>query len=98
MFKEIIETDKRTSLLYDAINEVIDMLKRAEHMFDLACKNLLDSADNSTEVLKEDHDINASERIVRRMIFEHLTLNPEQDLPTSLSLLSIVHDVERSGD
>ena len=98
MFKEIIETNKRTSLLYDAINEVIDMLKRAEHTFDLACNSLLDSADNSTEVLKEDHDINASERIVRRMIFEHLTLNPEQDLPTSLSLLSIVHDIERSGD
>ena len=32
MFKEIIETDKRTSLLYDAINEVIDMLKRATYV------------------------------------------------------------------
>jgi phosphate transport system protein len=98
MFKEIMQTDKRTSLLYDAINEVLNMLGRSEHMFDLACNSLLENADNSAEVQREDRDINASERIVRRMIFEHLTLNPQQDLPTSLSLLSIVHDIERSGD
>mgnify|MGYP003338652893 CR=1 FL=1 len=98
MFKEIMETDKRTTLLYDAINEVLGMLGRAERMFDLACSSLLDNADNSAEVQREDRDINTSERIVRRMVFEHLTLNPEQDLPTSLSLLGIVHDIERSGD
>lgn len=98
MFKEIIQTDKRTTLLYDAIHEVLGMLGRAERMFDLACSSLLDNAGNSAEVQREDREINSSERIVRRMIFEHLTLNPQQDLPTSLSLLSIVHDIERSGD
>jgi Na+/phosphate symporter len=32
------------------------------------------------------------------MIFEHLALNPSQDLPASLALISVVHDVERIGD
>ncbi len=98
MFKEIIQTGKRTTLLYDAIYEVLGMLGRAERMFGLACGNLLENEDNSAEVQREDREINTVERIVRRMIFEHLTLNPQQDLPTSLSLLIIVHDIERSGD
>ena len=76
------------------------MLERAQHMFGASCGTLLscDNADMDVDVDREDRDINAGERLVRRMIFQHLTINPEQDLPTSLALVSIVHDVERLGD
>ncbi len=98
MFKNIIETRKRTALLYDAIEEVLNMIERAERMFGVSCGTLLSEDQVEVDVDREDRDINAGERLVRRMLFEHLTLNPDQDLPTSLSLLSVVHDVERIGD
>lgn len=98
MFKGILNSQKRTTLLYDAIQEVLEMLERAERMYELACTGLLTPEPDATNIEREDRDINASERIVRRMVFEHLVLNPKQDLPTSLSLLSVVHDIERIGD
>lgn len=98
MFKEIIGSQKRKTLLYDAILEVLEMLERAARMYELTCTDLLKPQPDAVNIYREDRDINASERIVRRMIFEHLVLNPKQDLPTSLSILSIVHDIERIGD
>lgn len=98
MFKNIIETRKRTALLHDAIEEVLTMIERAERMFGVSCGTLLSEDNVEVDVDREDRDINAGERLVRRMIFEHLTINPDQDLSTSLALLSVVHDVERIGD
>jgi phosphate uptake regulator len=50
------------------------------------------------DIAEKDETINVGERMVRRMVAQHLTINPEQDLPSSLVLISIVHDVERIGD
>ena len=50
------------------------------------------------DIAGEDEAINMGERMVRRLVAEHLTINPKQDLPSSLVLISIVHDVERIGD
>jgi phosphate transport system protein len=98
MFKDIIETRKRTALLYEAIETVMTMLERAERMFGIVCTCVLTGEETVVDVDQEDRDINAGERLVRRLILQHLTLNPDQDLPTSLALLSVVHDVERVGD
>ena len=74
------------------------MLERAENML-VAVPNRM-SGDEAAQIdmARSDRDINAGERMVRRLILEHLTLNPNQDLPTSLALLSVVHDAERLGD
>jgi phosphate uptake regulator len=98
MFGDVIKTRKRTALLYDAIEEVLSMLERAERMFAIVCGCLLSEEEAAADVDKEDKAINAGEALVRRLILEHLTLNPDQDLPTSLAVLSIIHDVERLGD
>ena len=98
MFKNIMETRKRTALLYDAIEEVLNMLERTQRMFNVSCGTLMSEESLDVDVDREDRDINAGERMVRRMVFEHLTINPDQDLPTSISMLSIVHEVERLGD
>ena len=74
------------------------MLQRERGMFDAACDALLTDKIPALDVSKTDRDINSGERLVRRLVIEHLTLNPEQDLPASLSLVSIVHDIERIGD
>ena len=95
MFKDLL--GKKRSLVHDAIDEVLTMLERAEHMFGAGCGVLLDDAAEA-DIAASDEDINVGERMVRRMVFQHLMVNPQQDLPASLSLISIVHDVERIGD
>ena len=98
MFKEIIESRRHSALVVDALQEVLRMLEHAEHMFGAITDTLLSDEAVSIDVSQEDREINTGERMVRRMIFEHLTLNPQQDLPASLGLISIVHEVERIGD
>jgi len=85
-------------LLADALEEACGMLRREEGMFRAACDALASGKESAVDVVHEDEDIDLSERMVRRLVFEHLTVNPQQDLPTSLVLLSIVHDIERIGD
>jgi len=98
MFKEMIESRRRSALVFDALQEVLDMLNHAERMFAVTAHTLLTDEEVVGDVDREDREINTGERMVRRMILEHLTLNPDQDLPASLALISIVHEVERIGD
>jgi phosphate transport system protein len=87
----------RSRLLDQARQETITMLEKAQQIFGIAWATLTEGGPDNL-ISKLDHDINAGERLVRRLVIEHLTLNPEQDLPSSLTLVSIIHDVERLGD
>ncbi len=98
MFKQIVETNKRTSLIVAAFEEVTHMVERAERMFDAACTAFMSDQERDVDVSAEDRAINEGERMIRRLVTQHLTINPKQDLPASLALFSIVHDVERIGD
>jgi phosphate uptake regulator len=98
VFKEIIESEKRTSLLYDALQEGFKMMKEGERMFTASCDSLVSGEPPELDLARSDRDINASDRLVRRMIFQHLMLNPRQDLPASLGLITVIHDMERIGD
>jgi len=96
MFRDLLRGPRR-SLVNDAIDELLRMVEHAEHMFDTASAALLDGAP-VPDISREDQDVNVGERMVRRLIFEHLMVNPQQDLPSSLAVLGVVHDVERIGD
>ena len=98
MFKEIIDTRKRTSLLYDALQQALEMMAAGERMFVASCDALLSGEAPQLDIARSDRDINAGERLVRRLIFQHLTLNPQQDLTASLALTTVVYDIERIGD
>ena len=87
----------RSHLLDQARQEILTMLDKAHQVFGIAWQTLTEDAADE-HIFKLDQDINAGERLVRRLVIEHLTLNPEQDLPSSLTLVSIVHDIERLGD
>lgn len=87
----------RSHLLDQALSETVTMIEKAEQVFAIAWDKLTEGP-NDTPFRKLDDDINAGERMVRRLILEHLTLNPDQDLAFSLTLISVVHDVERLGD
>jgi Na+/phosphate symporter len=45
-----------------------------------------------------DDSVDEGERMVRRTVLEHLSVNPRQDLVVSLVLVSMVQDAERVGD
>ena len=98
MFKQIVETNKRTSLIVAAFEEVTHMVERAERMFDAACTAFMSDQARDVDVGAEARAINEGERMIRRLVTQHLTINPTQDLPARLALFSIVHDVERIGD
>ena len=99
MLKKLLEGRDHASLVDDARDEIIAMLKHSQHMFDAACSALLTGEIvDIADVRAEDQEVHVEERLARRFIVAHLTVNPEQDLPASLAILSITHDAERIGD
>jgi len=99
MFQALLDRHKRTLLLYRSIEDLRTMLGNEEEMFDAASAYLIHGTETpNVDVHRRDEDINAGERMVRRAVLQHLALNPKQDLPGSLVLVSIVIYVERIGD
>lgn len=99
MFKQIFAVWKREGLLNQA-------LECTEQMFDLAAENfrastqgLIENLDTKkANIYMTDRQINDCEKKVRRKVLEHLTINPKQDLSSSLILITVVKDLERIGD
>ncbi len=56
------------------------------------------SGEDENEVYRTDVKINKAERRIRRHIVTHLALNPGQDVPGCLVLMSVGKDAERVGD
>ena len=50
------------------------------------------------QIYDRDRSINEKERTVRRMLAEHLSINPKQDVAGALAMMSLVKDAERIGD
>ena len=98
MFRYILERRKTRGLLLQALEETRGMLKREEKMFSAAVDSLMYNREADIDLNQYDKEINRGEKMVRRMMLEHLTVNPKQDLPACLVLISIVIDVERIGD
>ncbi|MFB0518004.1 MAG: PhoU domain-containing protein [Acidobacteriota bacterium] len=98
MFRYIFDRRKTRGLLLQALEETRKMLKREEKMFSTAVESLMYNREADIDLHRYDVEINRGEKIVRRMMLEHLTVNPKQDLPACLVLISIVIDVERIGD
>lgn len=85
-------------LIERAIADMGDMLSRTERMFSAGVEALFEGKDIQLNLEQEDESVNADERMIRRQVIQHLAVNPSQDLPTSLILVSVVADAERLGD
>lgn len=96
MFRTLLQGAKHT-LVHDAVDEILRMLVQGHNMFLASCSALREGCPPEGG-LPQDEDLNVGERVVRRMVFQHLVVNPQHDLSTSVALLSVVHDVERIGD
>jgi phosphate uptake regulator len=98
MFKQLFSSAKPSPLLEAAFKDVETMLLQSSRMLDVALAGLLDNKPIEVDLDDMDDVVDEGERMVRRTVLEHLTVNPKQDLVASLILVSIVQDIERIGD
>ena len=102
MFQLIAEIFKKESLLEQAYQTTIEMLKADAKMFNVTYNAL--SNRNSEEALKDmdiyatDQKINKYQREVRRKVLVYLATSTSKDIVFGLMLISIIIDVERIGD
>jgi phosphate uptake regulator len=98
MFERMFGTPGRSTLIDAAFRDISEMLQRSAKMLDLALGALLDNRDLEVDLDTMDDAVDEGERMVRRSVLEHLSVNPQQDLVASLVLVSMVQDAERIGD
>ncbi len=85
-------------LVAQATEEIQAMVFLGRDMFASAAAHLLENEILEDDLSELDQNINLGEQRIRRAVFEHLSIHPEQDLIFSLKLVSIVHEAERIGD
>lgn len=85
-------------LVEKANEEINTMMQTGHQMFSAATAHLLENEVLEEDLEAMDRTINNGEQQIRRAVFEHLAIQPEQDLTFSLNLVSIVNEVERIGD
>lgn len=98
MLKQLFGSDQTSTLIEAAFHDVDTMLDQASKMLDHALAALLDNEPLAVDLRHMDDVVDDGERMVRRTILEHLSVNPRQDLVASLILVSMVQDAERIGD
>ena len=100
MIKEFFDLLRKDSLLQQAYNRSLEMLKDDQEMFLAATESLRehDDARIDIDIYAKDQLINAYEREVRRKVLTHLALSSSRSIAAGLALVSIVIDIERIGD
>ena len=98
MFRNLFSEPQGSPLIEGAFRDVAEMLTQAERMLDHALGAVLDNRALEVDLERMDDSVDEGERMVRRSVLEHLTVNPKQDLVASLVLASMVQDAERIGD
>lgn len=98
MFQRLFGLDAKSALVSSAYDEFAVMLQQAAKMYDAAVAGLLDNTPIEVDLKEMDDVIDDGEQNIRRILLEHLAVNPEHQLVASLALLSIVQDAERMGD
>lgn len=101
MLREIIALWKGQAFMKKVVEEFGDMLSDAEFVFANAWRVLIgkERIEEAKKLLYEkDISVNKREREIRRMILEHLSINPSQDISGCLAMMGLVKDAERIGD
>ena len=101
MLGRLIKAWKSRDLLNRIYDEFVKMLEDCEWMFNTASSLLFEGESlkgASRELFDRDIRVNKKERKIRKQLVEHLTINPEGDVPACLLLMSVVKDAERVGD
>jgi len=98
MLKGLFGPGAKSTLVEAAFRDVSTMLQQSARMLDHSLAALLDNAPLEVDLEDMDDIVDEGERMVRRTVLEHLSVNPRQELVASLVLVSMVQDAERIGD
>ena len=101
MLREIAKVWRRGGLMKDVVDELAQMIVDAEYVFTRAWEVCSGQAIISTtkEPLRErDKLVNEQERKIRRMLVEHMSINPGSDASGCLAVMAMAKDAERIGD
>ena len=101
LFNDIIKIWKSDSLLSQAWDDSISMLKFSNDIFikSVDSFNSHDSVDEVKALKKEDRKINDYQMTVRRKVLTHFSLETNsREVPNGLILVDMVVDIERIGD
>jgi phosphate uptake regulator len=101
VLKELLKFWRGESILNRLLAEFTKMIDDGHWMFRVATEAVMQEVDfqeREDALYKRDKQINSAQRLIRRQVVEHLTLNPGSDVPYCLVLMSIVKDAERIGD
>lgn len=89
------------SIMRDVIAEIARMVQRADDILHLAwaaCRGESSPDELNAKAREHDKAINNGERTARRLIAEHLTINPGDDVSGCLAVVIMAKDIERLGD
>lgn len=101
MFKNLISFWKGRDFLEKALKDFNQMMQDTEEMFKSVCNLLIRGQSKEglkDEIYRIDRKVNTLEKEIRKRVIEHLSLQPDIDVPFSLVLMSVVKDAERLGD
>lgn len=95
---DIFKVFNSDDLLNQALLDCYKMLDLTKKMFNESIDNLRYDKSSEIDIYLMDKEINEFERVVRRKIMTHLSVNSETNLSAGLVLVSVVIDIERIGD
>ena len=91
-------TGKQPPLIKDALSSVDAMLRVSGEMLEASLACLLDNEALEVDLSERDAEVNEREQEVRRLVLEHLVIDPERERIQSLILIAAVQEAERIGD
>ncbi|MBN1557580.1 MAG: phosphate uptake regulator PhoU [Lentisphaerae bacterium] len=89
------------SIMHDAVKRLGNMVADSGYIAVRAwevCKGETLPDKIAADMRRRDRAVNESERTVRRIVVEHLALNPGRDLAGCLAVMIMAKDIERLGD
>lgn len=101
MLRQIIALWKGESFMKKVVGEFGEMLGDTEYLYIHAWEALVGPAvvDKIPQPFYDrDMAVNSREREIRRMLAQHLSIHPRQDISGCLAMMSLVKDAERIGD
>lgn len=101
MLKELRSIWKNNSIMHQAVEALAQMVTDAEYGYTHAWEACIGQAvaeKVQPEIKGHDKAVNKAERSIRRLIVEHLSINPGRDVSGCLALMLMAKDIERIGD
>jgi phosphate uptake regulator len=101
MFKNLMQFWKGKDFLSEVMDDFKIMLSDSEYMFKSSYDILVNNKKEpglEKQIFRIDKKVNGLQKVIRRRIIEHMTVQPTVDSPACLLLFSVSKDAERVGD